>query len=146
VDTLCHVIFGGVGQRGGPTLAHAPPLGETEPVSDWGVEGSVPGPLLALAVVAVLMVLLRWAFGHGKSLVARQPRRGGSDQYGLLIRVAAPSTYSEAERLRLRLETAGLRATLAPTLEGPAVMVFPEDVAQARALLDRPDDPPPPAS
>jgi hypothetical protein len=115
-------------------------------MSDWGVEGTVPGPLLALAVVAVLMVLLRWAFGRGKSLVARQPRRGSSDQYGLLVRVAAPATYVEAELLRLRLEAAGLRATLAPALEGPAVMVFPEDVEKARALLDRPADPPPPTS
>lgn len=102
----------------------------------------MPGPLLALAVVALFMVLLRWAFRGGKSLVARQPRRGTPGQYGLLVRVAAPPTFIEAEELRLRLEAAGLRATLAPTLEGPAVMVFPEDVERARAVLDRPADPP----
>jgi hypothetical protein len=113
-------------------------LGETDAVSDW--EGGVPGPLLALAVVTLLMVLLRWAFSGGRSLVARQPRRGTSGQYGLLIRVAAPSTFVEAENIRLRLEAAGLRATLAPTLEGPAVMIFPEDLQRARDLLH----PPPP--
>jgi hypothetical protein len=118
-------------------------------VSDWGSDGIVPGPLLALAVVAVLMVLLRWAFGRGHSLVQRQPRRGTSEQYGLLVTVAAPRTFAEAEQMRLRLIAAGLRATLAPTLQGPAVMVFPEDVDRARDLLGDPTDPtdpPPPPS
>jgi hypothetical protein len=109
-------------------------------VSDWGADGVVPGPLLALGVVGVLMVLLRWAFARGHSLVQRTPRRGTSEQYGLLVRVASPATAVEAEQLRLRLEAAGLRATLAPTLEGPAVMVFPEDVETAQALLQRPGD------
>jgi len=103
------------------------------------MDGGVPGPLIALGVVGVLMVLLRWAFGRGHSLVQRQPRRGTSDQYGLLVRVAAPATVAEGERICRRLESAGLRVTLAPTLDGPAVMVFPEDVETARAMLDHPD-------
>lgn len=105
-----------------------------------------PEPLLALMVVGALIMLLRRVFGRGHSLIQRRPRRGTSQQYGLLVRVAAPPTFDEAEQLRLRLGAAGLRATLAPTLEGPAVMVFPEDVDPARALLDRPLDPPSPAS
>jgi hypothetical protein len=139
------VIFNRSGYGGSRGLARPVRLGKTEPVGDWGVDGNVPGPLLAFAVVALLMVLLRWAFGRGKSLVARQPVRGTSEQYGLLVRVAAPATFAEAEQLRLRLERAGLRATLAPALEGPAVMVFPEDVEQARAVLERPAEPPAPA-
>ena len=35
--------------------------------------------------------------------------------------------------MRRQLVDAGLRATLAPTTEGPAVMVFPEDAKTARS-------------
>ncbi|HET9654683.1 MAG TPA: hypothetical protein VFP72_04975 [Kineosporiaceae bacterium] len=114
-------------------------------MNGWGADGDVPGPLLALAVVAVLMVLLRWAFGRGRSVVMRRPTSGRHDEYGLLVRVAAPATVEDGERIRRRLVAAGLRATLAPTLEGPAVMVFPEDVTTARGLIDHPPPGPPPA-
>ena len=93
------------------------------------------GPLLAFGVVGVLVLLLRWAFGHNRSLVERRSTAGKPGQYGLLVRVAAPSTFVEAEMLRRTLVDAGLRATLAPTTEGPAVMVFPEDARAARVVL-----------
>ena len=93
------------------------------------------GPLLAFGAVGVLVLLLRWAFGHNRSLVERRSRVGDPGQYGLLVRVAAPATFVEAEMIRRRLEDAGLRATLAPTTEGPAVMVFPEDAKAARVVL-----------
>ena len=94
------------------------------------------GPLTAFAVVGVLMLLLRWAFGgRSTSLVERRPATGSSSEYGLLVPVAAPGTFVEGELLRRRLEEAGLRATLVPTAEGPRVMVFPEHERVARALL-----------
>jgi hypothetical protein len=94
------------------------------------------GPLTAFAVVGVLVLLLRWAFGgRSRSLVERRPTTGGSGEYGLLVPVAAPGTFVEGEMLRRRLEDAGLRATLVTTSEGPRVMVFPEDERVARALL-----------
>ena len=93
------------------------------------------GPLLALAAVGVFMLLLRWAFARGHSLVERRPRQGSATEYGLLVMVAAPNTFVEAEILRRKLVDAGLRATLAPTTDGPRVMVFPEDAEAARALL-----------
>ncbi len=96
------------------------------------------GPLIALVVLGVLVLLLRWAFGHGSSLVARRVRPGDPQEYGLLVRIASPSTVVEAEMIRLRLVDAGLRATLAPTTQGPAVMVFTEDAQAARELLDEP--------
>lgn len=96
------------------------------------------GPLLALLAVGVLALLLRWAFSSGHSLVQRRPRRGGSQEYGLLVPVAEPGTFVEAEIAVRRLTATGLRATLAPTTEGPKVMVFPEDLAKARAILARP--------
>lgn len=94
------------------------------------------GPMVALLVVGVLALLLRWAFGHGHSLVERRARMGTPQEYGLLVQVAAPATVIEAEIVRRRLVEAGLRATLTTTTEGPAVMVFADDAAAARALLE----------
>ncbi len=94
------------------------------------------GPLVALLVVGVLILLLRWAFGHGRSLVERRSTPGTPQEYGLLVRVAAPATFVEAEMIRRRLVDAGVRATLAPTTQGPAVMVFSKDESIARHLLE----------
>lgn len=96
------------------------------------------GPLLALVVVGVLALLLRWAFSTGSSLVQRRPRTGPTGSYGLLVPVIAPGTFVEAEMAVRRLVDSGLKATLAPTTEGPRVMVFPEDLAKARSVLGLP--------
>jgi hypothetical protein len=105
-------------------------------VSAWGSYSFLFGPLLALVALGLIMVLLRWAFSSGHSLVERRPTQGTEREYGLLVTVAAPRTFVEAEVLRRRLEAADIRATLAPTVQGPRVMVFPEDATVARALLD----------
>jgi hypothetical protein len=104
-------------------------------VTDWGSYSFLFGPVLAFAVVGVLALLLRWTFGSHTSLVERRSEPGSPEQYGLLVRVASPSTFIEAEVMRRRLTDAGLRATLAPTTEGPAVMVFPEDLKAAELVL-----------
>lgn len=94
------------------------------------------GPLTAFAVVGVLVLLLRWAFGgRSMSLVERRPAAGHSGEYGLLVPVASPATFVEGEMIRRTLEDAGLRATLVNTADGPRVMVFPENERVARALL-----------
>jgi hypothetical protein len=103
----------------------------------WGSFSYAFGPLLALVAVGVLTLLLRWTSSHGHSLVERRPTVGTPTEYGLLVPVAEPPTFVEAELLRRRLEGAGLRATLAPTSEGPRVLVFPEDVKAARLVLRR---------
>lgn len=95
------------------------------------------GPVIAFAVVGILVLLLRWTFAHGSSVVARKPRPGRVDEYGLLVSVAAPPSYIEAEIVRRTLEDAGIRATLAQTLAGPRLMVFPEDLERARALVEK---------
>lgn len=102
---------------------------------DWGSFSYAFGPLVAFAVVGVFALLLRWAFGHNRSLVERRVSSGDPGEYGLLVQVAAPSTFVEAEVLRRKLLDAGLRATLAPTTQGPAVMVFPKDLKAARLVL-----------
>jgi len=91
---------------------------------------------IALAVVAVLMLLLRWAYGgRSRSLVARLPQAGTAEDYGLMVSVASPGTYADGEMSRRRLVDAGIRASLVATTEGPRLMVFREDEQQARRLL-----------
>lgn len=93
------------------------------------------GPLVALVAVLVLVLLLRWTFSRGRSLVQRRPEAGAETDYGLLTPVASPDTFVEAEMLRRRLLDHGIRATLAPTTEGPRVMVFPADAPLAGEVL-----------
>jgi hypothetical protein len=95
-------------------------------------------PLVALLVVGLLVLLLRWTFRRGSSLVAAPPRRGGERDYGLLVPIASPPTFVEAELIRAALVEHGVRATLAPTTDGPRVLVFAEEARAARAVLRGP--------
>ena len=111
------------------------------PSGDVGLPGAffsyLVAPVLALVMVAVLALALRWAFSHGKSVVAAPARAGPEDDYGMLVTVAAPGTFIEAEAERARLVDAGIRATLAPTTDGPRVLVFPRDAERASEILRR---------
>ena len=111
---------------------------------DWGHYGFVPawnsfsfafGPIVAVTLVGMLAVILRWAFSRGSSVVAAPARPGSVDDYGLLVVVASPANYVEGETARQRLESVGVRAILASTLDGPRVMVWPVDEARARGVL-----------
>jgi len=86
----------------------------------------------------LMVLLLRWTFSSGHSVVQRQPRQGDPSEYGLLVAVATPTTFIEGERLRLLLQESGVRGTLVTTRQGPRLMVFPQDVSVARALLSNP--------
>ncbi len=90
---------------------------------------------LSLVFVGILVLLLRWTYSTGHSVVARRPRPGHQDEYGLLVAVSDPATYIEGEMQRQTLEASGIRATLAQTLDGPRLMVFRHDRERARALL-----------
>lgn len=115
--------------RGGRRAHHGPVNGTSA--------SFLVGPLIAFAGVGVLVLLLRWTFRTGVSVVARKPKPGADDEYGLLVPVASPGTYVEGEIMRRTLEDAGVRATLTQTLSGPRVMVFPDDEDRARALIER---------
>ena len=106
-------------------------------MASWGSYSYLYGPLMAFLAVALLVLLLRWTFRRGSSVVERRPQRGTASDYGLLVAVAAPPTFAEAELIRARLVGQGVRATLAPTTEGPRVMVFDEEASVARALLKK---------
>jgi hypothetical protein len=95
------------------------------------------GPMVALGGLGILVMMLRWAFRRGVSVVAAPPRAGAASDYGLLVPVAEPGTYVEGEMLRRTLEEAGIRANLAQTLDGPRVMVWPADESRARDVLAR---------
>ncbi|WP_371479512.1 hypothetical protein [Kitasatospora sp. NBC_00315] len=93
--------------------------------------------LLSFGVLAVLVLLLRWTYGSGTSLVARRPRTGRPDEYGLLVAVCDPADAAEARRSAALLAAAGLRHTLVRTADGLRLMVWPADEAAARAVLRR---------
>lgn len=103
----------------------------------WGSFSYAFGPLVAVGLIGLFVVILRWAFSRGSSVVAAAPTPGTADQYGLLVPVATPGTYIEGELLRRGLEDAGIRATLTTTLDGPRVMVWPNDEDRAKELLAR---------
>ena len=121
--------------EGTQRLAPAPRGADTGAVPQWQSYSYTYGPLVAFAAVALLALLLRWTFARGHSVVPRRPRSGTESEYGLLVPVAAPPTFVEAEMIRQRLLASGIRATLAPTTQGPRVLVFPEEERTARALL-----------
>ncbi len=82
-----------------------------------------------------MVLVLRWAYARGTSLVAGPAKAGRTDEYGLLVCVASPSDYIQGELLRRKLESRGVRANLAQTVEGPKVMVWPVDRDRATDLL-----------
>ena len=118
-------------------MVTAPKLHHTKKVPSWGSFSYAFGPLVAAGVITLFVVLLKWAFRRGNSLIAAPATPGNPDDYGLLVPVASPATYIEGELLRRTLEEAGVRSSLAQTNVGPRVMVWPADEKQARALLKK---------
>lgn len=93
------------------------------------------GPLVALIGIGLMVLVLRWAYSRGTSVVARPGTPGEPDQYGLLVCVAKPGSYAEGEFIRRTLESQGIKANLAQTLQGPHVMVWPADESRALSVL-----------
>jgi hypothetical protein len=92
-------------------------------------------PLAGFAVVGIFVLILRWAFSRGHSVVAAPSKSGHEDEYGLLRAIASPSNFIEGEILRRTLMDQGIRATLTTTLDGPRLLVFPKDERAARRIL-----------
>ena len=86
-------------------------------------------------VLGILILLLRWTFSRGNSLVEKPRRVGNDDEYGLLEVVATPKNYIEGEMMKQKLLEHGVKATLASTKQGPRIMVFPEETRAALAIL-----------
>ena len=106
-------------------------------VPAWSTYSYLFGPLVALAIMAVMVVLLRWAFSRGGSLVERDARPGRSDEYGLMVPVAGADDYIRAEMQRRMLADHGLKVNLVRTTDGPRLMVWQSDRDRALELLSR---------
>jgi hypothetical protein len=123
------------------------------------------GPIAAVVVVCLLVLLLRWILGVGRSRSAASRSRSGARpaatrpaparpapagsapgspagvpaDYGLLRRVALSPGRPEGDTLRAVLTGAGIRSTLSNRPDGQVeVLVFAADVDRARSLLPPP--------
>jgi len=103
----------------------------------WNAFSYAFGPVVAFLGLGLMVLMLRWAFKSGQSVIARPAKSGTPSEYGMLVPVASPPSYIEGEVLRRTLVDAGIRANLATTTEGPRVLVWPADVDKASAILRR---------
>jgi hypothetical protein len=86
------------------------------------------GPGIALIVLGLIALFLRWAFASGST-----PRSRTRDE--LLTPVATLTRRESALALRAVLSDAGIRSTLRePAAHRTDVLVFPEDLERARVL------------
>jgi hypothetical protein len=93
----------------------------------------IAGPVVAVVVMVLLALFMRWAFGTGGA--GRAQRRPTASDDGLLTRVATLSRRESALALRAVLSDAGIRSTIRfPAAHRADVLVFPEDAARAREL------------
>jgi len=92
--------------------------------------------LSGFLVVAVMILILKWAFSGNKSVIEREKIIGNEDEYGLLRVAHSPKNHIEGEMLRQRLLSVGIKATLSQTKNGPKILVFEEDLKIAKATLN----------
>ncbi len=92
--------------------------------------------LSGFLVVAVLALILRWAFSHNKSLIEKDKVIGSEDQYGLLKVAHSPKNHIEGEMMRQKLIAVGIKATLSQTKDGPKILVFEKDLKIAKATIN----------
>ena len=91
--------------------------------------------LSGFLVVAVMIVILKWAFSGNKSVIEREKRIGNENEYGLLRVAHSPKNHIEGEMLRQKLLSVGIKATLSQTKNGPKILVFEKDLKIAKATL-----------
>ena len=92
--------------------------------------------LSGFLVVAVMILILKWAFSQNKSVIEREKRIGNEDEYGLLRVAHSPKNHIEGEMLRQKLLSVGIKATLSQTKNGPKILVFEKDLKIAKATLN----------
>lgn len=91
-----------------------------------------------LALMGVMVLLLRWTFGTGRNQPGpRIPDPDDPTGDGLLTEVSRVPTQPAAAVLRGRLREAGIRATIARDGDAYRLLVFPDDVPDARVVLSR---------
>jgi hypothetical protein len=101
----------------------------------WNSFSFAFGPLVTFLGLGIMVLVLRWAFGGRKSLIERSVTADHSTNYGLMKVAASPANLIEGEMQRRALVDSGIRANLTNTLDGPKIMVWPEDLVKARKIL-----------
>jgi hypothetical protein len=93
------------------------------------------GPVIAFAVLALIALFMRWAFGTGYGRDKGRRTSPPPADEGLLTLVATLSRRESALALRAVLSDAGIRSTVrCPAPNRADVLVFPEDAPRARSL------------
>lgn len=100
------------------------------------------GPIVALLLLGGLVLVLRWAFSKGKSVVAVDKPPGTADSYGLMRSVGHYRTAAEAQYAIHQLQDAQIRANLVTTNQGLHLMVFHDDLTAAQKVLTSDPDSP----
>jgi hypothetical protein len=92
--------------------------------------------LIVAGVLALFILVLRWAYSDRKdSLLARRPRTGSEHEYGLMAPLAAPKDAAEGREICALLTAANIRSRMVNTHDGLRIMVWSEDLSRARDLL-----------
>lgn len=104
-------------------------------MADWGSYSFIYGPLMGAFLIGVLILLLRWTFSRGHSLVERKVKPSTPDNYGILVEVTRPVSLIDGEMLKQQLNAVGIKATVALTVDGVQLMVWPKDLAKAKRTL-----------
>ncbi len=95
----------------------------------------VLGPLVAFLVIGALAAILRWSSDPELKRKQAEIFAGPAD-YGLLAVVAVVDTALEARATQLRLNDAGIRATVSPSGDGRMnVLVFDAEKDAARRVV-----------
>ena len=98
---------------------------------------------VAVAVVLLLGLVLRWVFAPSRPRVGRRPLdAAASAELGLLTVVTPAVERQEALRRRLVLQEAGIRSSMSRRGDGRYdVLVFSGDAVMARARLAAGEEP-----
>jgi hypothetical protein len=104
-------------------------------VAGWGSYSYAFGPVVAVVVLGVLVLVLRWAFRRGQSVVATDGRPGPPTDYGVLVPVAHPHSADEGRAIAAFLQRQGIACTVAHTTAGLRVLVWPTQSARAGEVL-----------
>jgi len=101
------------------------------------VGADLPTLLTAICALCLLLLAMRWTFKPSRPRYGRPVDAADSTDLGMLDVVASDLSRPDAMLVRARLGEAGIRTSLSLRRNGDVdVLVFHDDTARARALLD----------
>jgi hypothetical protein len=100
------------------------------------VTNDVSAVIIALVVVGLLALIMRWVFSPSRPRVGMPVDAAASADLGMLAVVASGLTRQQALQLRATLQDGGIRSSMSSRSDGAVdVLVFSADAARARRLL-----------